>query len=120
MQLENAAPAAWRFRGARADLEEMIGNLLENGLKWGGARVRVSGERRADRLTLWVDDDGPGLADAACMKAFERGRRFDEAMIGTGLGLAIVRELAEIYGGTAALGGGPLGGLRATLDLPAI
>ena len=50
----------------------------------------------------------------------QRGVRADEAAPGSGLGLAIVRDLAELYGGSIALGRAPVGGLRAELRLPGV
>lgn len=107
------------FRGERRDLEEMLGNLLDNACKWARGRVVVECLRERDRIAVSVDDDGPGLAAAGRDAASGRGVRLDEATPGTGLGLAIVRELADTYGGSVALGDSPLGGLRATVVLPA-
>jgi signal transduction histidine kinase len=106
------------FRGQREELEEMLGNLLDNACKWASARVRVSSAQHAAAVTLTVDDDGAGLPAEMCEAVLQRGVRADESAPGTGLGLAIVRDLAELYGGSIALGRSPLGGLRATLTLP--
>jgi signal transduction histidine kinase len=107
------------FRGERQDLEEMLGNLLDNAAKWAVRRVSVSCRISAPGwLEVFVDDDGPGLAPERRNEAFARGRRLDEAVPGSGLGLAIVRDLAEMYGGEARLDDSPLGGLRAVLRLP--
>jgi signal transduction histidine kinase len=111
------------FRGERQDLEEMIGNLLDNACKWAVMRVRVSGvremvERRAT-LKLAIDDDGPGLAAEERQAALARGGRLDETKPGSGLGLSIVVELARIYGGQFDLRDSELGGLSARLTLPA-
>lgn len=111
------------FRGAAHDLQEMLGNLLENAAAWAAGRVavgwRVGSITAGNRLVLTVDDDGPGIPEAARALALARGGRLDESVPGSGLGLAIVVELAELYGGTLTLEEGPLGGLRAVLDLPA-
>jgi signal transduction histidine kinase len=107
------------FQGDGQDLEEMLGNLMDNACKWARARVRVSGSRRGPHLRLEVEDDGPGIARSDREEVLLRGRRLDESAAGTGLGLAIVRELAELYRGSLALTGSALGGLLATLDLPA-
>jgi signal transduction histidine kinase len=107
------------FRGERQDLEEMVGNLLDNACKWADRHVRVSARTEGDRLILTVEDDGPGMPEAFHAEAFERGRRLDESVPGSGHGLAIVRDLTLLYGGQVALGPSPLGGLAATLDLPA-
>jgi signal transduction histidine kinase len=114
----DAAPA---FRGDRQDLEEMLGNLVDNACKWATARVRLSARPAAADgwLEIAVEDDGPGLPEDQRAAVFDRGRRLDTNVAGSGLGLAIVAELAELYGGTVALGESALGGLRAVLTLPA-
>lgn len=107
------------FRGDRQDLEEMFGNLMDNGCKWARGKVVVDIHRRDGRLVCHVDDDGPGLTEEERTAVFDRGTRLDESVPGTGLGLAIVREIAELHGGTISLDRSPLGGLRAILVLPA-
>jgi signal transduction histidine kinase len=107
------------FRGERGDLDDLIGNLLDNAAKWCKSRVKVNVTRLDDGISVIVDDDGPGLAPEHRAKAMERGKRLDESEPGTGLGLSIVRELADIYGGKFFLEDSPLGGLRARLELPA-
>ncbi len=107
------------FRGEKGDLDELVGNLLENAAKWCKSRVRVSVSRSDEGVEVSVDDDGPGLPAEHRAKAMERGKRLDESEPGTGLGLSIVRELADIYGGKFLLEDSPLGGLRARLQLPA-
>lgn len=107
------------FLGERQDLQEMLGNLMDNACKWARSEVRVTLEHGDGRLRLRVEDDGPGLALEARAQVFDRGRRNDEAVPGSGLGLAIVRDVAELYGGGVALHEAALGGLGATLDLPA-
>jgi signal transduction histidine kinase len=103
----------------REDLDEMLGNLLDNACKWAGSRVAVAAMRSGGALTVTVDDDGPGLEEELRAAVLERGVRADEAAPGSGLGLAIVRDLAELYSGSVALEGSPMGGLRARLTLPA-
>ena len=107
------------FLGEGQDLQEMLGNLMDNACKWARSSVRVTLAGEGERLRLCVDDDGPGLAPEARARVFDRGRRLDEAVPGDGLGLAIVRDVAELYGGSVSLAESALGGLRATLDLPA-
>jgi signal transduction histidine kinase len=107
------------FQGDGQDLEEMLGNLMDNACKWARSRVRVSGSRNGQQLRLAVEDDGPGIATSDREEVLLRGRRLDEATAGTGLGLAIVRDVAELYRGSLALSRSALGGLLATLDLPA-
>jgi signal transduction histidine kinase len=119
------APEDARFRGERQDLEEMIGNLVDNACKWAQGRVAIaafserpdgSAERRVVRIV--VDDDGPGLSPQQREQVARRGRRLDESKPGSGLGLSIVVELAGLYGGGLTLGTAPIGGLRAELVLP--
>jgi signal transduction histidine kinase len=107
------------FQGDAQDLEEMLGNLMDNACKWARAHVRVSGSLSGHRLRIAVEDDGPGIAQPAREEVRLRGRRLDQTTAGAGLGLAIVCDLAELYRGSLELTGSELGGLRATLDLPA-
>lgn len=107
------------FLGEHQDLQEMLGNLMDNACKWARSEVRITLSNSDNRLTLRVEDDGPGLAVEARAEVFDRGQRYDEAVPGSGLGLAIVRDVAELYGGGVSLHATPLGGLGATLDLPA-
>lgn len=106
-------------RTEQADLEEILGNLLDNACKWSASRVLLSASQAASSLVLTVDDDGPGVEDALLESVLQRGVRADETAPGSGFGLAIVRDLVEVYGGSIALSRSPLGGLRATLTLPA-
>jgi signal transduction histidine kinase len=114
------------FRGEQQDVEEMVGNLVDNACKWAASRVDIemfalSAPRAGlpGSFRIQVDDDGPGLATAEREEVLHRGKRLDESKPGTGLGLSIVLELAKLYGGTLQLGASPLGGLRAELVLPA-
>jgi signal transduction histidine kinase len=116
--IEVDAPADATFRGALEDLEEIAGNLLENGCKWGRRRVRVRVREAEDALTLAFEDDGPGLAPAARERALARGGRLDEQAPGTGLGLAIVQEVVALHGGELRLEASALGGLCAIVRLP--
>jgi signal transduction histidine kinase len=120
------AVADVRFLGEQQDLEEMVGNLVDNACKWAQARVciEVLAERAATGparhlLHIIIDDDGPGLTPAEREQVMLRGRRLDESKPGSGLGLSIVVELARLYGGALTLGTSPIGGLRAELVLPA-
>lgn len=106
------------FRGERQDLEEMIGNLLDNACKYARSMVTISATRHDDRLLVTIDDDGAGLPTTKHGEAMGRGRRLDESSPGSGLGLAIVSDIAGLYGGNLQLGESPMGGLRANLDLP--
>ncbi|MDH3230321.1 MAG: sensor histidine kinase [Alphaproteobacteria bacterium] len=106
------------FRGEREDLEEMIGNLLDNACKWAASRVTVSTAHKDGQLVVTIDDDGAGLPASQHGEAIGRGRRLDETSPGSGLGLAIVSEIAGLYGGELQLDESPMGGLRAELTLP--
>ena len=106
-------------RASREDLDEMLGNLLDNACKWTASRVRLLSSAGEGVIILDVDDDGAGLAPDLRQRVMQRGVRADEAAPGSGFGLAIVRDLAEIYGGRVTLDASPLGGLRARLQLPA-
>jgi signal transduction histidine kinase len=113
-----------KFRGERQDLEEMVGNLLDNACKWGVSRVVVSARPASaaagrSQMAIIVDDDGAGLAPEQRDAALKRGERLDETRPGSGLGLSIVRETAAMYNGTVQLEAAELGGLRARLTLPA-
>ena len=114
------APEALRFRGERQDLEEMVGNLMDNACKWARGTVRVTAERTGERsLAITIEDDGPGLDEAESRAALQRGVRLDEQAPGSGLGLAIVSDLAHAYDGELTLSRSELGGLSARIDLPA-
>jgi signal transduction histidine kinase len=117
--IDSRVPAAHAVRVQREDLDEMLGNLLDNGCKWARSRVAVGSMVHDASVIITVDDDGPGLDPALYDSVLQRGVRADEAASGSGLGLAIVRDLAELYGGSIALEGSPLGGLTARLELPA-
>ena len=113
---------ALKFRGERQDLEEMVGNLMDNACTWAAARVTVSARpapSAAGRslLVIAVEDDGPGLPPELRSQALKRGQRLDETKPGSGLGLAIVRETAAMYNGDVQLDEASLGGLRASLTL---
>jgi signal transduction histidine kinase len=110
-----------QVRVERQDLDEMIGNLVENAAKYGGGRVFVTVEPKSGMVDIEVEDDGPGLPEGDRESLFARGARLDTTgKPGTGLGLAIVRDVAEIYGGRVTLGESEdLGGLLARLTLPA-
>jgi len=105
-------------RVTREDLDEMLGNVLDNACRWARSRVAVHAASGATSIVVMVDDDGPGLAPELREAVLKRGVRADEAAPGSGLGLAIVRDLAELHGGAVALSAAPLGGLRVELTLP--
>jgi signal transduction histidine kinase len=106
-------------RVERQDLDEMLGNLLENACDWARSTVLVRSWLFDGVAIVDVDDDGPGIEPSMREAVLQRGVRADEAAPGSGLGLAIVRDLAELYGGSIVLESAPAGGLRARLRLPA-
>jgi signal transduction histidine kinase len=107
------------FAGEQEDLEEIIGNLLENAGKWGRSIVRLTLAKADNGLEISVADDGPGLAPEQIKDALTRGKRLDETKPGTGLGLSIVHDTVREYGGTLWLERSvDLGGLNARLTLP--
>ena len=121
------APDGLRFRGEAQDLSDLIGNLLDNAGKWARERIDISASRdpRPDSVgraffITHIDDDGPGLDPQARTAALRRGQKLDESRPGSGLGLSIIVDIAQIYGGSLLLEESPLGGLRATLRLPAL
>lgn len=129
VQLQTEAiPQGMFFRGEQQDLQEMLGNLMENGCKWTSTTVRVTagldasssspGREASGMILLSVDDDGPGLPPEQRDAIFRRGVRMDERKPGSGLGLAIVRDLATAYGGSVSARASPLGGLGIDLCLP--
>jgi two-component system, OmpR family, sensor histidine kinase PhoQ len=120
---ETAVSSTAQFIGDRADLTELLGNLLDNACKWAKSRVRIEGgvAARSDSrsaLTIVIEDDGKGIAEEDRAKVLTRGGRADEATPGYGLGLAMVRDTVELYGGTMRIESSTLGGARFELKLP--
>ena len=117
--IDLAGDKAASVRVERQDLDEMLGNLIENAAKYGGGRVFVTVKANPDCVEIEVEDDGRGIPEAERAGIFDRGARLDLEKPGTGLGLAIVRDVAEIYGGSIGLEESEdLGGLLARLKLP--
>jgi signal transduction histidine kinase len=108
------------FRGETQDLQEMLGNLLDNACKWAARKVELNARQNGAILIITMDDDGMGLAADQRNAVLRRGIRADEQVPGSGLGLAIVDDLARLYGGQVELADSPLGGLRSVLTLPAV
>jgi signal transduction histidine kinase len=106
-------------RVERHDLDDMLGNLLDNAMKWSEAQVRLRAQRCGHDWEVTVEDDGPGLKPDQRIAALQRGKRLDETASGSGLGLSIVQELAIAYGGMIGLEKSALGGLCVRLRLPA-
>jgi signal transduction histidine kinase len=112
-------PAGCRFPGDRDDLLELLGNLLDNACQWAATTVRLTAELHAGRLSLRVEDDGPGCPLEQLEGLRRRGMRIDESRTGHGLGLAIASDIVEQYGGTLTLGRSEtLGGFLAEAALP--
>ncbi|TPL02499.1 histidine kinase [Mesorhizobium sp. B2-4-11] len=109
------------FAGEREDLEELLGNLLENAMKWAKSAVSVSvvpvGDKDDNMFEIAIEDDGPGIPEEKAREALKRGRRLDETKPGTGLGLAIVADLVNEYGGILLLERSGMGGLKAVVRL---
>jgi signal transduction histidine kinase len=127
IEIEVHCPPGLRFRGERQDLEEMIGNLMDNASKWARKRITVIASGPIidpDDDRVWLDievaDDGPGLPTEQRETALMRGTRIDETKPGSGLGLAIVAETAGMYSGRIVLDQSGMGGLLARLRLPAL
>ncbi|MBW8296835.1 HAMP domain-containing sensor histidine kinase [Sphingopyxis sp.] len=120
VRLDAAGDKQLVARVERQDLDELVGNLLENAAKYGGGSVFVTIQRDGAMAEILVEDDGAGISPADRTRIFDRGVRLDSGKPGTGLGLAIVRDVAEIYGGSIALEESEdLGGLLVRLRLPA-
>jgi len=111
-------PDSCDVRCETEDLEEMLGNVLENACKWARSAVTISASRTSAGMAIVVDDDGPGIDAASRERVLQRGVRADEAAPGSGLGLAIVSDLVDLYGGSLTLEVAPGGGLRVRLLLP--
>lgn len=125
LDFEISCPTDLRFRGERQDLEEMLGNLMDNACKWAQQRVRLEARMLPDAnpektLEIVVEDDGPGLSADQLSEPVQRGRRLDETKPGSGLGHSIVAELAQVNHGSFTRARSPLGGLQTRLVLPAI
>ncbi|MFY0991181.1 sensor histidine kinase [Halomonas sp. C05BenzN] len=119
IRLSPALPEEMMVRMDPQDLQELIGNLLENALRWATSRVILGGRSEAGGSWLEVEDDGPGMSEAQRHQAMARGARLDEVCSGSGLGLAIVADLVALHGGRLSLDRSRLGGLAVRVWLPA-
>lgn len=120
VRLDAAGDKQLVARVERQDLDELVGNLLENAAKYGGGSIFVTIQRDGNMAEILVEDDGPGISPADRFRVIDRGVRLDSGKPGTGLGLAIVRDVAEIYGGSLGLEESEdLGGVLVRLRLPA-
>ncbi|MFZ1415806.1 MAG: sensor histidine kinase [Defluviicoccus sp.] len=120
LSIRSEIPGGLAFAGDRQDLEEMLGNLLDNACKWATGKIEVTASREGPMLIISVDDDGSGLAPEQWQAALAPGIRLDQTVAGSGLGLAVVGDLVRLYGGHMELAQSPLGGLRARIRLPAV
>ncbi len=127
IRVQTSGDSAARFHGERQDLEEMVGNLVDNACKWASSRVVIELTRERAKapggqgfIRIAVEDDGPGLPPDQREQIATRGCRLDETKPGSGLGLSIVVELANLYGGELMFDSASIGGLRAILVLPAV
>lgn len=114
-----------KFRGERQDLEDMLGNLMDNASKWAKSHIVVDAKSDIESdgrryIDFAVSDDGPGLPPERRADVMKRGQRLDETKPGSGLGLSIVADLARLYGGALTLETAAIGGLCARLRLPAV
>jgi two-component system sensor histidine kinase PhoQ len=123
LAIELAIAPGSQFVGDRGDLVELLGNLLDNACKWCRSHVRVTvtmdehaGAR--EKLSLLVEDDGPGISEEDRARVLQRGVRADENVPGHGLGLSMVRDTVDLYGGSVNIDASPLGGARFSLRLP--
>ena len=123
LSIELAIERESQFIGDRGDITELLGNLVDNACKWCRSRVRVTvavdpqaGVR--ERLSLFIDDDGPGISEENRPRVLQRGVRTDESVPGHGLGLAMVHDTVDLYGGSLNIETSPLGGARFSLRLP--
>jgi signal transduction histidine kinase len=119
VRLDMAGSKALAVRVERQDLDEMLGNLIENAAKYGGGSVFVTVEDQDDMVEIQIEDDGRGIPEEERIRIFDRGVRLDTSKPGTGLGMAIVRDVAEIYQGSVELDESEdMGGLLVRLKLP--
>jgi signal transduction histidine kinase len=115
--------SAGQTEGSKILLGQVVRNLLDNAVRHATTRVSVCLQEEDERVTMCVDDDGPGVPAADADRIFERFVRLDEARAqqagGAGLGLAIVRRIVELAGGAVEVGRSPLGGARFRVVVPA-
>lgn len=114
-----SVPAGIRVAVARDDLDEMLGNILENACKWARTSCRITADIDDGRAVVVIDDDGPGIAQPMRDRLPVRGVRADESTPGSGLGLSIAHDLAQAYGGRLSLDTSPSHGLRVVIAVPA-
>jgi len=118
LEIDTSGLGTCSFRGESQDLEEMLGNLMDNACKWADKQVSVHCRPVGNRCLLTVEDDGPGIPEDQLEKVLERGQQLDESMQGHGLGLGIVQDMVDLYDGKLSFKRSSSGGLTAELDLP--
>ncbi|MEM8797743.1 MAG: ATP-binding protein [Pseudomonadota bacterium] len=118
LEISVALPVDLKFAGEVRDLEEALGNLIDNACKWAETKVDVSGSIKEGGLVIDIEDDGPGMTEDEQARAVKRGERLDQEKPGSGLGLSIVRDLVNAYDGDLVMARSKYGGLRATLTFP--
>jgi len=123
LELNQAGLENLVFKGDQQDLEELLGNLIDNACKWAGGRINITGELQNDPdgkrcVVLTIEDDGPGIPADELRAVLERGHRLDEQTPGSGIGLNVARDIVELYGGTLDLEKSIMGGLSVRLTLP--
>ncbi|MEM7251655.1 MAG: sensor histidine kinase [Pseudomonadota bacterium] len=121
LEFSDNLPPGLVFRGEQADLEEILGNVLDNAAKWAKRHIRVSAtSEEPGWIVVVVDDDGPGLPPDRRGEVLQRGKRLDESVPGSGLGLSIVKDMTGMYAGSVSLDESPDAGLRVILRLPGL
>jgi two-component system, OmpR family, sensor histidine kinase PhoQ len=123
LSIEIAVAPTSQFLGDRSDLTELLGNLLDNACKWCSGLVRITASADGsfatrERLSIVVEDDGPGISAENRARIGQRGVRTDETVPGHGIGLSMVQDTVEMYGGALTIDASPLGGARFALRLP--
>lgn len=124
LSIEISVAPNCQFMGDRGDLTELLGNVLDNGCKWCRSVVRLTATvdgsfATRERLSIVVEDDGPGISAEDRIRIGQRGVRTDEKVPGHGIGLAMVQDTVEMYGGSLTIGESvSLGGARFALRLP--
>ena len=103
---------------AAEDLDEILGNLIDNAFKWATSAITVSATGGGSVIVVTIEDDGAGMAPGDIADAFRPGKRMDETVAGDGFGLTIASELIQLYGGKIALANATDAGLRCSVSLP--
>ena len=115
-----APPSGALVQADRMRIEQALGNLVDNALRYGGDEVTLEAARRDGWIELHVRDSGPGLPPEFLTRAFDRFTRADTARGrgGSGLGLSIVRTIAESHAGAAHIASMETGGTDAWMSIP--